>query len=137
MTLTTYSDADWVVYPDSWRSTSVFYVKLGATSSLWPSKRQMIVSHSSAVAEYFIVTHDVAECYWVRQLWEELHQPLCSTITIYCDNVSIVYMTSNLIHHRRTKHIEIDIHFVSEKASIGPSYFWICDPVFAFGILSL
>ena len=37
----------------------------------------------------------------------------------YCDNVSDVYMTANPILHRRTKHIEIDIHFVHEKVALG------------------
>ena len=38
---------------------------------------------------------------------------------VYCDNVSAVYMTANPVHHRRTKHIEIDIHFVREKVALG------------------
>jgi hypothetical protein len=37
---------------------------------------------------------------------------------IFCDNVSAVYMTANPVHHRRTKHIEIDIHFVREKVAL-------------------
>jgi hypothetical protein len=35
------------------------------------------------------------------------------------DNVSASYMSSNPIHHQWTKHIEIDLHFVGEKVSIG------------------
>jgi hypothetical protein len=38
---------------------------------------------------------------------------------VYCDNVGAVYMTANPVHHRRTKHIEIDIHFVREKVVLG------------------
>jgi hypothetical protein len=38
---------------------------------------------------------------------------------VYCDNVTAVYMIVNPVHHRRTKHIEIDIHFVSEKVALG------------------
>lgn len=38
---------------------------------------------------------------------------------VYCDNISSVYMASNAVHHRRTKHIELDIHFVREKVAIG------------------
>jgi hypothetical protein len=38
---------------------------------------------------------------------------------VFCDNVSTVYMASNLVQHRHTKHIEIDIHFVREKVSLG------------------
>jgi hypothetical protein len=38
---------------------------------------------------------------------------------VYCDNVSAVYMIVNPVRHRRTKHIKIDIHFVSEKVALG------------------
>jgi hypothetical protein len=65
------------------------------------------------------VVHAVAECCWFRQLLQDLHHPLHSATVVYCDNVSVVYMTSNPVHHRRTKYIEIDIHFVREKVSLG------------------
>jgi len=38
---------------------------------------------------------------------------------VYCDNVNVVYMTANPVYHRRTKHIQIDIHFVHEKVALG------------------
>ena len=37
---------------------------------------------------------------------------------VYCDNISAVYMTSNPVQHQRTKHIEIDLHFVRERVAI-------------------
>ena len=72
-----------------------------------------------AEAEYRAVAHAVAECCWLRQLLEELHISIPSATIVYCDNVSAVYMTANPIHHRRTKHTEIDIHFVREKVALG------------------
>jgi hypothetical protein len=83
------------------------------------SKRQTIVSWSSAEAEYRAVAHAVTECCWVRQLLGELHVPLALATIVYRDNVSTVYMTANPVHHRRTKHIEIDIHFVCENVALG------------------
>jgi hypothetical protein len=38
---------------------------------------------------------------------------------VYCDNVSAVYLSANPVHHRRTKHIEVDIHFVHEQVALG------------------
>ena len=35
------------------------------------------------------------------------------------DNVSAVYLSANPVHHRRTKHIELDIHFVHEQVALG------------------
>ena len=117
--LTAYSDADWAGCPDSRRSTSGFCVYLGDNLVSWSSKRQATLSRSSAEAEYRAVAHAVAECCWLRQLLQELHVPLASATVVYCDNVSAVYMTANPVHHRRTKHIEIDIRFVRKKVALG------------------
>ena len=118
-TLTAYSDADWAGCPDSRRSTSGYCVYYGDSLISWSSKRQTTVSRSSAEAEYRAVAHAVAECCWLRQLLQELHRPLRSATLVYCDNVSAIYMSSNPVQHRRTKHIEIDIHFVRERVSLG------------------
>jgi hypothetical protein len=117
--LSAYSDADWVGCPDSRRSTSGYCVFLGVNLVSWSSKQQTTFSHSSAEAEYRAVAHTVADTCWLRQLLQELHAPISSATIIFCDNVSAVYMTANPVHHRRTKHIEIDIHFVREKVALG------------------
>ena len=118
-TLTAYSDADCAGCPDSRRSTSGYCVYYGDSLISWSSKRQTTVSRSSAEAEYHVVAHAVAECCWLRQLLQELHRPLRAATLVYCDNVSAIYMSSNPVQHRRTKHIEIDIHFIREKVSLG------------------
>jgi hypothetical protein len=117
-TLIVYSDADWAGCPDSRRSTSGYCVYLGDNLASWSSKRQTIVSRSSAEAEYRAVAHALAETCWLRQLLQELHTLTSATI-VYCDNVNTVYMTGNPVHHRCTKHIEIDIHFVRDKVALG------------------
>jgi hypothetical protein len=117
--LSAYSDADWAGCPDSRRSTSRYCVFLGDNLVSWSSKRQTTVSRSSAEVEYRAVAHAVAETCWLRQLLQELHAPISSATIVFCDNVSAVYMTANPVHHRRTKHIEIDIHFVREKVALG------------------
>jgi hypothetical protein len=117
--LTVYSDADWTGCPDTRRSTSGYCVYLGDNVVSWSLKRQVTVSRSSAEAEYRSVAHAVAKAVWLRQLLVELHRPIERATIVYCDNISAVYMASNLVHHRRTKHIEIDIHFVREKVALG------------------
>lgn len=117
--LTTYSDADWGGCPDSRRSTSGYCVFLGDNLVSWSSKRQPTISRSSAEAEYKGVANATAETTWLRNLLLELHLPLRQATVIYCDNISAVYLTRNPVQHQRTKHIEIDIHFVREQVRIG------------------
>ena len=117
--LIAYSDADWAGCPETRRSTSGFCVYLGDNLISWSSKRQHTVSRSSAEAEYRAVAHVVAESVWLRQLLLELQRPISKATIVFCDNISAVYMSANPVQHRRTKHIEIDLHFVREKVQLG------------------
>ncbi|GKE99535.1 ribonuclease H-like domain-containing protein, partial [Tanacetum coccineum] len=103
-----YSDADWAGCPTTRRSTSGYCVFLGNN-----------LSRSSAEAEYRGVANAVAETCWLRNLLRELHTPLSTSTIVYCDNVSAVYLSSNPVQHQRTKHIEIDIHFVRDLVTTG------------------
>jgi hypothetical protein len=65
------------------------------------------------------VTNGVAEACWLRQLLQELHSPLSRATLVYCDNVSVVYLSTNPVQHWCTKHVEIDLHFVRERIAVG------------------
>jgi len=65
------------------------------------------------------VANGVAEASWLRQLLLELHQPLRRNTLIYCDNVSDMYLSTNPVQHQRTKHVEIDLHFIRELVAVG------------------
>nr|GEY68316.1 NBS-containing resistance-like protein [Tanacetum cinerariifolium] len=114
-----YTDADWVGCPSSRRSNFGYCVFLGDNILSWPSKRQHIISHSSSEAEYGGVANVVAETTWIRNLLRELHSPLVTDTLVYCDNVSVVYMSANPVQHQRTKNIEIDIHFIRDMVTAG------------------
>jgi hypothetical protein len=94
-------------------------VFLGDNLVSWSSKRQNIVSRSSTKAEYRDVGNGVAEACWLRWLLQELHASLSKSTLVYCDNVIAVYLSINLVQHQRTKHVEIDLHFVPERVTIG------------------
>lgn len=55
------------------------------------------------------------ELSWLRMLLKELQVPLLSPPKIWCDNLGAIALSSNPIYHGRTKHVEIDYHFIREK----------------------
>ncbi|GJV70392.1 ribonuclease H-like domain-containing protein [Tanacetum coccineum] len=117
--LIAYSDADWAGCPATRRSTSGYCVFLGDNLLTWSSKCQDTLSRSSGEVEYRGVANIVAKTSWIRNLLRKLHTPLFIATLVYCDNVSVVYMSANPVQHQRTKHIEIDIHFVRDKVAAG------------------
>ncbi|GKB81164.1 ribonuclease H-like domain-containing protein [Tanacetum coccineum] len=117
--LVAYPDADWAGCPTTRRLTSGYYVFLGNNLLSWSAKHQPTLSRSSVEAEYHGVANAVAETCWLRNLLRELHTSLSSATLVYCDNVSAVYLSSNPVQHQRTKHIEIDIHFVRDLVATG------------------
>ena len=81
----------------------------------WSAKSQAVVSRSNTEAEYRSLAITTAEVFWIRMLFQEIRIPLFTIPTIWCDNVSALALASNPIYHARTKHIEVDYHFVREK----------------------
>ena len=113
-TLTAYSDADYAGNPDTRHSTGGFCVYLGSNLVSWSSKKQKTVSRSSAEAEYRQLAYTAAELSWLRSLYKDLHLNLVPP-TIWCDNISSIALASNPVFHSRTKHLEVDYHYVREK----------------------
>ncbi|GJY05006.1 ribonuclease H-like domain-containing protein [Tanacetum coccineum] len=117
--LTAYTDADWVGCPVTRRSTSGYGMFLGDNILSWSAKHQVTLSRSSAEAEYRGIANVVAQTVWIRNLLCELHTMIFTATLVYCDNVSAVNMSANPVQHQRTKHIEIDIHFVRDFVAKG------------------
>jgi hypothetical protein len=74
---------------------------LGDALVSWSSKRQPTMPRSSAEAEYRTVTSAAAEC----NLLGKLSCSIDKATVAYYDNVSAVYMSTNPVHHKHTKHI--------------------------------
>ncbi|XP_068341526.1 nucleoside hydrolase 3-like [Pyrus communis] len=82
------------------------------------SKKQKTVSRSSAEAEYRQLAYTTAELLWFRSLFKDLHLHLVCP-QIWCHNISSITLASNPVFHARTKHLEVDYHYVREKVVRG------------------
>ena len=82
-------------------------------------RAQPTVSRSSTEAEYKALANGTAEATWVQSLLKELGVYQSRPPVLWCDNLGATYLTANPIFHARTKHIEVDFHFVREKVSMG------------------
>jgi hypothetical protein len=110
-----FCDSDWVGCPDDRRSTTCFAVFLGDCLIAWSAKKQAVVSRSSTEAEYRSLSIITAELFWIRMLLKEIQVYLAAPPVQWCDNISALALASNPVFHARTKHIEVDYHFVREK----------------------
>ena len=79
---------------------------------LWFSKKQEIVTLSTAEAEYVAATHATKEAIWLKHFLSEVFQPINKPIPLYCDSQSAIALTQDRSHHTRTKHIDIRYHFI-------------------------
>ena len=81
----------------------------------WSAKKQGTVSRSSTEAEYRALASTTAELYWIRMLLRDFGLFLPHPPLLWCDNVSALAIATNPVFHARTKHIEVNYHFVHEK----------------------
>jgi hypothetical protein len=89
-----------------------FLIDGGAVS--WASKKQELITLSTAEAEYVAATHAAKECIWLRRLTGPMFGPPSKPTTLFCDNQAALRLAEDDNYHARTKHIDIRYHFVRQ-----------------------
>ena len=85
----------------------------------WHSKKQPTVALSSMEADYMASSNATKEVLWLQQLCKNIEFIQTKPTTIFCNNQSCIALTQNPKFHSRTKHVEIQHHFVQEKVLSG------------------
>ena len=114
-----FTNADWTGYKEDRRSTTGYCVFVGGNLVSWKSKKQSVVSQSSAEFEYRAMAQSICEIIWLHQLLMEVGIKTPVPTKLWCHNQTAIHIASNLVFHERTKHIEIDCHIIREKMQLG------------------
>ncbi|CAA6664730.1 unnamed protein product [Spirodela intermedia] len=101
------------------RSTSGYYSFLGGNLIMWCDKKQPVVSRSSVESELRAMTQGLCEVLWIKGILEDLKIQYDSPTKLFCDNKLTIDIAHNPIHHDRTKHVEVNCHFIKEKIKNG------------------
>ena len=123
-----YVDAAYGDCKESRRSTAGYVFLLGGGAVFWKSRRQPTVALSTTEAEYMAATQGVKEALWERRLLSEIGRLNLiqqqqnqgkAAILIRTDNQGALALSQNPEFHDRTKHIDIQYHWIREVLESG------------------
>ena len=106
-----YCDSDFASDLDKRRLLSIYVFTVGGNIVSWKSSLQHVVALSTTEAEYIANTKAVKEGLWLKGIINELvfYQ---RKVVIYYDSQSAIHLSRNSVFHKRTKHIDVRLHFV-------------------------
>jgi hypothetical protein len=100
-------------------SISGYTVLLHSSPVAWSAWKQTIIALSTAEAEYIALTAVMHEILYLQALIVELYELIIPPIPVYCDNQGAIALATNNKFHARTKHIDIQYHYVRSLVQSG------------------
>lgn len=117
--LTSFTDSDFGGSLDNRKSTSGNCFSFGSGVVTWSSKKQETVALSSSEAEYAAASASSRQALWLRKLLADFDFVQSEPTEIFCDNRSAIAMAKNPAFHVRTKHIDVQHHFIRQLVADG------------------
>ncbi|GJX13909.1 ribonuclease H-like domain-containing protein [Tanacetum coccineum] len=116
MNLKASSDADWAKCIVTRKSVTGYCVFLNISLVSWKSKKQNTLSKSSIEAEYGALVSVTSKVIWILKLLKDFKIVDLLPVSLHYDSNSAIKIAINPVFHERTKHLEIDLHFVTDIA---------------------
>ncbi|GKB99374.1 ribonuclease H-like domain-containing protein [Tanacetum coccineum] len=113
--LEAFVDADWAKCIITRKSVTGFCIKLNGSLVSWKSKKQNTLSKSTVEAEYRAMASVTLEIVWILKILKDLNWEHFMPVALFCDSQDAIKIAANPVFHERTKHLEIDLHFVREN----------------------
>lgn len=121
--LTACCDSDWARCPSSRRSTIGFCILLGNFPIAWKAKNNLLwpeaVARSSAKAEYRAMALTACEVTWLKFLLKDMGLTHLAPTLLTCDNQAALAIAANLVLNERTKHVEVNCHYLRNMVKSG------------------
>ncbi|HEV7735995.1 MAG TPA: reverse transcriptase domain-containing protein, partial [Chlamydiales bacterium] len=114
-----YSDSDWASDVNNRISTTGYVYALNGGAIAWASRKQRTVALSSTEAEYMALTETCKHAKWMLNLCNQLSFDVDLPVEIRCDSKGAKDITENPVFHKRTKHIDIQHHFIPQQVEEG------------------
>jgi hypothetical protein len=119
-----YSDADYAADGDRKSISGYLFLLAGAPIS-WQAKKQTTVAHSTVESEYAAMAHAAKEMIWLQYLLKDLGMSKYAPTILFGDNQGAISLAKNPTHHAKTKHVDVQLHFIRdhiEKGTIKVEY---------------
>jgi hypothetical protein len=112
-----YSNSDFAVCLDTYRSTSCYVFKLAGEAISWSSSKQTVMTSSTMYAEFVACYEAMGQAIWLKKFVSGLRvvDSIERPLKLYSDNEPAVLYTHNNKKTKVVKHINIRFYVVKEK----------------------